>query len=201
MQKAALGQSEGSEGERKQARWRGQEEDEQRQKAMGRRTMPGYERRPSVALGRLGARRSYVAFGLAPGACINRGRLETLEGCAITEDGARPDLLLLAAVLDVIISFMRSPLMNSVVNPDTRGADVRSLLPPNAPEVATRCEEASSYPARDNGCKHCRRNKALLEWTAVCTPQDVLHLIDSVYTGCLDQSFVAADCENGGYAP
>jgi hypothetical protein len=35
MQKAALGQSEGSEGEREKARWRGQEEDEQRQKATG----------------------------------------------------------------------------------------------------------------------------------------------------------------------
>jgi hypothetical protein len=65
MQKAALGQGEGSEGERKKARWRGQEEDEQRQKATGRRTMPGYERCPSVALGGLGARKSYRASGLA----------------------------------------------------------------------------------------------------------------------------------------
>jgi hypothetical protein len=65
MQKAALGQSEGSEGERKKARWRGQVGDKQRQKATGRRTMPGYERRPSVALGGLGARDGYPASGLA----------------------------------------------------------------------------------------------------------------------------------------
>lgn len=35
MQKAALRQSEGSEGEREKARWRGQEEDEQREKVTG----------------------------------------------------------------------------------------------------------------------------------------------------------------------
>jgi hypothetical protein len=102
MQKAALGQSEGSEGERKRARWRGQEEDEQRQKRRDGRTKH-YERRRSVALGGLGA---HPCASAAVQPSRHAAGLKRWQRCAITGTvRALPD-----AARDAMRAFMRPAL-------------------------------------------------------------------------------------------
>jgi hypothetical protein len=181
MQKAALGQSEGSEGEREE---NGRDGGARKRTSSDRSDGMGGR---SIMKGGL----QWLWVGLAPHPCASGSRhaagLKRWQSRGTVR--ALPDAV--AALLDAMRAFMRPAAasilqllwsLQSMIEFGCRWEDVG--------RACRRCARAATptplrcrAPAqRHLGREHARRNKApsLPEWPAVRTPQDALHHVDSV---------------------